>query len=70
MFGKILNSSLWLIRTCGKSSISDVWQGFEFAFAAINDFRKKIHQRDLSGDSEYASAIYTTIYTMHQTFAN
>ena len=31
-----------------KSSISDVWQGFEFVFVVINYFRKKIHIRCLT----------------------
>ena len=48
MFSKILSLPLKPVITCGKSSISDVWQGFEFAFVAINDFRKKIHVRCLT----------------------
>ena len=42
MFGKILISPLKPVTTCGVSSIPDVWQGLEFAFAAINYFRKSV----------------------------
>ena len=45
-----------------KSSISDVWQGFEFAFVAINQFRKNIHIRSLT-KSWTRTGIYTTIST-------
>ena len=41
MFGKILSSPLKPV-TCEKSSISDVFQGFEFAFVAINYFGKSV----------------------------
>ena len=40
MFGKILSLPLKPVTTCGKSSISDVWEGFEFAFVVINYFGK------------------------------
>ena len=40
MFGKILISSLKPGTTYGKSSISDVWQSFEFVFAALVIFTK------------------------------
>ena len=40
MFGKILSSFLKPVTTCRKSAISDVLQEFEFAFVAINYFRK------------------------------
>ena len=48
MFGMILNSPLESVTTCGKSHVSDIWQGFEFTFAVINDFRKKIHLSNLT----------------------
>ena len=32
-----------MTSVAGNNSISDVWQGFEFAFVAINGFRKKIY---------------------------
>ena len=35
MEGKSLSSPLKQVATCGESSISDVWQEFEFAFVAI-----------------------------------
>ena len=42
MFGKILSSPLKPVTTWGKGSISDVSQGFEFAFVAINYFHKSV----------------------------
>ena len=39
MYGKILSSPLKPVTTCGESSISAVWQGFEFTFLWIV-FRK------------------------------
>ena len=42
IIGKILSSPLKPVTTCGKSFISDVWQGLEFAFVAINYFRKSV----------------------------
>ena len=35
IFGKILSLPLKPVETCGKSSISDVWQDFEFIFVWI-----------------------------------
>ena len=35
MFGKNLSLPLNPVMTCKKSSISDVWQGFEFTFVLI-----------------------------------
>ena len=40
--GKILSSPLKPVATCWKSSISDAWQSFEFAFVAIDYFRKSV----------------------------
>ena len=42
MFGKILSSPLKPVATCGKNTISDIWQGFEFVFLAITCFRKSV----------------------------
>ena len=42
MFAKILNSLLKPVTACVKSSISDAWHGFEFAFPAINYSSKKV----------------------------
>ena len=40
MFRKILSSPLNRVVICGKSSVSDYFQGFEFVFVAFNYFRK------------------------------
>ena len=42
MLGMILSSPLKTVTICGKSSILDIWQGFEFALVAINYFRKSV----------------------------
>ena len=42
MFGKILTSLLKLVMTGRKSSILDVWQGFEFAFVTIDCSSKSV----------------------------
>ena len=42
MFRKILSSPLNRVVICGKSSVSDYFQGFEFVFVAFNYFRKSV----------------------------
>ena len=60
MFGKILTSPLKPVATRGKSSISDDWQGFEFAFVAINYFRKTVGYLFANFSTKFLK--YSTIY--------
>ena len=50
VFTKLLNDVSFL-TIFTKSSILDVWQGFEFASEPSNDLRKKLHLRCLAGSN-------------------